>query len=321
MGDSRKIKVFRDLQVAMDFKAMAKMGYVDTEFTMYGCAYWEENVRNYLISINAREIWAFMEASKRAGRYTTPLKKISKSCPVPKGQQEEIANSVKIGLIDELAAAYPIKFWKEFEELSQVVSRDNAAEFLEVICKNAEHSFSQEQVDLAENLLDYSYEIKAIGQLTYQRLGGKLKRMRKNFLEDTVAKDILQKNFYTIMYELEDSQYKRVTNARKEWIYHKKYQLEIEGKTVSPIYAKCYWYSNQTSLEKVRKRHDKHCNDILDEAYFSLVKRIKALAEVAEKDKFKKKYTEMLKNQSGDTREMLKYYGSKWGLLNQGSSS
>ena len=315
MGNSKEMKVFRDLQVAMDFKEMAKLGYIDTEFTMYGCAYWENNTRNYVVSRNEREIWSFIEDSKKIGIHTTPVKKMSKTCPVPKGQQEEIANSVKLALVDELALNYPITFWKSFEDLSQCKSSDKAVDLLSGICKDAGYSFSQEKMSIAESLLDFAYEVKAISKDTYQKLRERMKHMGKNLLEDLVAKNVLQKSFYTIMYQVGEGNYKTVTNARKEWIYNKKYQLEKEGIIVSPIYAQCYWYNNQTSLDEVRKKHDNNCANVLNDEYFNLVKRIKELGEVIEKDKFRCKYSEMVENKNDDEKEMIIYYGHKWNIV------
>lgn len=60
MTDVRRMSAFRDVQVAMDFQKMAENGYLDEEFTMYGCVYLENNKRKYLVSSEEGEIVEFV---------------------------------------------------------------------------------------------------------------------------------------------------------------------------------------------------------------------------------------------------------------------
>lgn len=45
----------RDLQVARDVQRRAEMGWFDVEFTMYGCAYYQNGERYYRVSAHDRK--------------------------------------------------------------------------------------------------------------------------------------------------------------------------------------------------------------------------------------------------------------------------
>ena len=46
----------RDLQVARDVQRRAEMGWFDVEFTMYGCAYYQNGERYYRVSAHDEKI-------------------------------------------------------------------------------------------------------------------------------------------------------------------------------------------------------------------------------------------------------------------------
>lgn len=51
----------RDLQVALDVQRRAEMGWFDVEFTMYGCAYYQNGERYYRVSTHDEKIYNFIE--------------------------------------------------------------------------------------------------------------------------------------------------------------------------------------------------------------------------------------------------------------------
>ena len=276
MTDLRHMSVFRDVQAAMDFQQMAALGYLDTEFTMYGCVYWQDNQRQYVISSAESAIWQVLEDGQKEGCAMSPLASLTKVCPVPLGQKEAIAHQVKLALAEELQNDYPAAFWAQFNQMAAVPANDLARDVVEEACQWAAASFSQEQLDLAEGLLDMAYAGKVLTSASYQTLKGRLAHERDKLLEDVVAKDILEKRFYTLLYEAAPGRLKRVTNARREWICRKKCQLEKEGKVVAPIFARAYWYNNQHTLDEVKSWHEANCQRLLTEDYFAQVQAIAA---------------------------------------------
>lgn len=49
----------RDMQVALDVAQRAELGWFDIEFTMYGCAYWQNGKRYYKLSAYNEKIYDF----------------------------------------------------------------------------------------------------------------------------------------------------------------------------------------------------------------------------------------------------------------------
>ena len=274
MTDLRRMSMFRDVQAAMDFQQMASLGYMDTEFTMYGCAYWEHDQRQYVISSKEADIWRFMADGQKKGRYTTPIATLTKVCPVPLGQKEAIADQVKLALAQELQRDYPAAFWAEFAQAAATAAADTARPIVDAICRSAAASFSEEQLSWAEALLVLAYDSKVLSSDSYQAMRRQLAHERDKLWEDVAAKDILEKHFYTILYEDDQGRLKRLTNARWEWVCQKKSQLEKEGRLVTPIYAKTYWYNNQQTLDDVRAWHEAACDRILTADNYALIKAI-----------------------------------------------
>lgn len=318
MTDLRRMSVFRDVQVAMDFQQMASLGYIDTEFTMYGCAYWAQGQRQYVISSKEADIWRFIEEGKKNGRYTTPIASLTKVCPVPMGQKEAIANQVKLDLAQRLQADYPAAFLAEFAQMAALKAVDTARPIVEAICQRAAAAFSQEQLALAEDLLVLAYDSKVLSEESYQALEGRLAHERDKLLEDVVAKDILEKHFYTLLYESAPGRLKRLTNARREWVQQKKSQLEKEGKLVAPIYAKTYWYSNQQTLDEVRAWHEAACERILSVDYFAQVKAIAACPGPFRPDTYWAAGHTLRDKYGSKAWELWGMYARRWHISNEG---
>lgn len=312
MTDLRRMSVFRDVQVAMDFQQMAAAGYIDTEFTMYGCAYWEAGKRHYVVSSEEGDVWQFIEDCKRLGRCPTPLQSLKKVCPVPLGQKEAIADEVKVSLAEQLQKDYSAEFMQAFAQLAEVPNSNTAYTLVQKAVQAVLSTFSEEKLRLAEDLLLLAYARKVLTQESFAQLGRVLAHERDNLLEDVVAKDILHRNFYTIMYEAAPNQHKMLTNARREWILQKKAKLQLEGKVVTPIYTGSYWYNNQQSLEAVKARHQEKCQQILSADYFAFVKAIHQCQGPFEKEALEAAVRDVGARYGGKALAMLEGYVRSW---------
>lgn len=318
MTDLRRMSVFRDVQVAMDFHQMAELGYIDHEFTMYGCVYWENNTRQYIMSSHEGDIWQFIDEGKWSGRCMTPVESLKKVAPVPMGQKEQMALKVKIDLAWQLQRDYPAEFMAAFANIQAAENTDTARPILEKVCKEVTCTFSEENLSLAEGLVLMAYDSKVLSESSFKKLMAVLSHERDMMLEDTVAKDILQKQFFTIMYEAAPGQYKKLTNARKEWVLQKKFKLENEGKLVSPIYSGCYWYNNQQSMDTVKERHLASCQRMLTDEYFAVVKAIAACAGPFDQHWLDTKCQALAQTYGDKAGEMLNHYRARWHIPSGG---
>lgn len=86
-----------NLQVAEDFARMAELGYMDKEFTAYGCVFFEKGKRRYLISADETKIIDFIiqERALLSSRCPTDMMYVRIKQQVPLGQEENILNDVK----------------------------------------------------------------------------------------------------------------------------------------------------------------------------------------------------------------------------------
>ena len=304
MTNVKMMNAFRDVQIAMDFHKMAENGYLDEEFTMYGCVFLEKNQRQYLISNEEKEIVEFIHDALKNGIYPSPIQKIREVCHVPLGEKETIGNQVKIRLAQKMQREYPLEFLLEFEKLCQQTNSDAAFASLKSYVGALKNSFSAEKLSLAENLILLAYESKKLKNESYQALMHILERERRKMQDDIVEKNILSKTLHTVMYETSTGDIKYATNARIEWVEQKKNTLKSKGNIVSPIYSRVYWYNNQFRLDDVQELHKKNYQRALNKDYFIFVKEIYNYPAVLVQNKY-----------STACQEMVNYYGYLWQIL------
>lgn len=258
----------RDLQVAMDVNKKAEMGWFDVEFTFYGCCFQKEKSRYFRISENADKIYEFIEKSRINKCITSNIKKITQKHQVPIGMKEYIAQDVKIELAKQLKDAYPIEFFFDMQKYADQAEEQTAVPFLIDLWENEiEGCFNSEKISRYECLLEYMYECCKLTYLQYRQIYDWIVDERKSMENDPVAKDILEKTFYGIAYEKEENSFEYLDNARKEYIYWKKDELERDGDFVSFIYKKKYWYNYSKKLSQIHKMFENDMNLYLTDQF------------------------------------------------------
>lgn len=311
MTDLRKMTMFRDLKVAMDFQQMAKNGYIDEEFTMYGCVYLENGERRYLISDEELKISEFVDNAWQKGYFPSPVETLKKVCPVPAGEREQIGNGVKLDLAKKLQERYSRAFLQEFTSKYEDMASDEGKTILYEYIRSVQNSFSREKVEMAMQLVNFAYEAKVLKKESFHALCALLNKEKEKMLHDIIAKDILHRTFHTLMYE-SNGRICYVTNARKEWAIQKRNKLRKSGNIVAPIFSATYWYNNQVSLDDVKQLHEKQYKELLNETYFALVKELyQVRSQISREDMIQ--YSEQAGSQYGEPcKEMVQFYSNKW---------
>ena len=315
MTDARRMSAFRDVQIAMDFQKMAENGYLDEEFTMYGCVYLKNNERQYLISSEEGDIVKFVRNAVKEGLYPSPIRKLKEVCHVPLGEKERIGNQVKIRLAQKMQEDYPLEFLTEFEAWCRLLASDAAFAKLHTYVKALKNCFSLERIALAENLILLAYESKKLTRDSYQVLMQTLDKEKAKMQDDIIEKNVLSKTLHTIMYEAEDGNLRYATNARIEWVEQKKNTLKGKGNIVSPIYSRVYWYNNQCKLDDVQELHKENYLQVLNADYFSLVKEIYHYPAAFDQKAFAQLQRTVQSKYSAACQEMLSHYGCLWHIL------
>lgn len=162
MTDLRHMSLFRDVQVALEFQQMAEEGYLDTEFTMYGTAYMKEGKRHYRISADEENILTFLEQAVFFDYHPLPVETLMAVCPVPLGEKERIAQSIKVRLARRLAADYPEGFFQEVERFAALEGTDEAQPLLMSIYRQVRNTFDRDKILLAEQLVRLAYASKML---------------------------------------------------------------------------------------------------------------------------------------------------------------
>lgn len=306
------MNLFRDVQVAEEFHQMAAEGYIDTEFTMYATTWLDGGERHYLVSADEARVIDFLDGAVRAGIAPLPIRSLTETCPVPLGEKENIAHNVKLELARSLQQDYPLEFFQLLARFAAQDGDDAAVPLLKKWCKKTVNRFSEELLTVVEALADMAWRHKSLTRESYRIFCDWAEKERENFAEDIIPKDVRAKTWYTLCSFDASGRIKRVTNARKEWTYHKRLSLEKEGKIVAPVFAKTYWYNNQTDADSIRAQHVAHVQTLLDDDYMAAVQEIAGYPSVIDAQDFAAALDRCARDYGDAAAEALRYYGLIW---------
>lgn len=300
-----------DAQVADDVRRMAELGYFDTEFTMYGCAYVENDRRYYKISPNAEDIYSFIEKSNLQSIFPSNVYEYTKKCPVPAGMKEVIAQDVKMELAKKIRDSFPEEFFVMLANLAGDVTDDSAAEYMWSMVDELEGVFDIERLRRFEEQMEYIYTCRKITWETFKNLRVWLKDERKSMLENFETKDIFEKTIYGMMY-LDGDRMRYVENARMEYVYERLYDVESKGGMATPIFKRTYWYNYSYRLADVMQDYKKTLRGYYDRTYLDELEKLRRTD--ANRDLFIDTYRSVKKLYGDKAGETLLRYGNRWGI-------
>lgn len=305
-----------DAQVADDVRRMAELGYFDTEFTMYGCAYMENDRRYYKISPNAEDIYSFIEKSNLQSIFPSNVYEYTKKCPVPAGMKEVIAQDVKMELAKKIRDSFPEEFFVMLANLAGDVTDDSAAEYMWSMVDELEGVFDIERLRRFEEQMEYIYTCRKITWETFKNLRVWLKDERKSMLENFETKDIFEKTIYGMMY-LDGDRMRYVENARMEYVYERLYDVESKGGMATPIFKRTYWYNYSYRLADVMQDYKKTLRGYYDRTYLDELEKLRRTD--ANRDLFIDTYRSVKKLYGDKAGETLLRYGNRWGIYRSDS--
>lgn len=231
---------------------------------------------------------------------------------MPLGEKENIAHNVKLELARSLQQDYPLEFFQLLARFAAQDGDDAAVPLLKKWCKKTVNRFSEELLTVVEALADMAWRRKSLTRESYRIFCDWAEKERENFAEDIIPKDVRAKTWYTLCSFDASGRIKRVTNARKEWTYHKRLSLEKEGKIVAPVFAKTYWYNNQTDADSIRAQHVAHVQALLDDDYMAAVQKIAGYPSVIDARDFAAALDRCARDYGDAAAEALRYYGFIW---------
>ena len=254
--------------VAEKAGTMASMGYYEKEFTVYGCCFYKEGVRRYIVSSKAEKIIAFLEDEKNKRYFATPLEHWTTSVLVPSGTEESIVRTVKKTMARKLATQYPEAYFRELQNQIGTQSVDSAEDVFEEWKDALDGMFDELQLQLFETALAHAYNKKVITELTCYKLQQWLSRVRLDMVDDVVKKSKYTQTWYGYSYMKPDGSYAYYANARKDSAYSYRQRQIEKGVTVTPIITKTYSLKQNLPILEAKKYFEKELPVIFSVQYW-----------------------------------------------------
>lgn len=307
-----------NIMAAITVNQKAEMGWFDTEFTMYGCAYLvpNEGKMYFKVSEKAKDIYDFVYYAPLKDIYPSNVLRATCQCAVPAGSKESIAQHIKYRLAIELKNHYPHQFFEKLYTFAECFRDDALTPLLWEKAERLEGGFDREKIYEFVELVKFAYSSLRIKRESYLKLIEWAQEEQKNMNDDVVNKDIFEKTMYSIAYKEQDH-IKYMEDALKEAIYEEMYNLEQKGNFITPIFEKRYWYNYEYRLPDVIRDFKNLTRQRFDEQYLDMIASIKKRVKIKpeEEKEFNRFLINLQKENDRGCSETLRRYGYHWGVL------
>lgn len=304
----------RDFEVANKFRKAVDLGWLDKDFTMYGCAYMKNQKMHYMMSTEAEVIYEYIEQAPVQGIYPSNIMTYAKKCPVPSGMEQMIAQNIKKELAYQLDAHYPKAFIYDLHQMAEKVTATSAGNLLWQEAELLSGVFRSEKLDRFRQLVYYTYSCKKIDDAQLKSLLAWITEEEKNMLDDSVSKDKYQKTLYGFAYE-DNGSIKYEENAVKSFLFKKMQKFEQDGRFVTPMFFETYWYNNTAHLSIVKKEFLDKLKKELNAEYILKIKTIQNSESNISTQEFLTFLEMVKKNYTIEAYQTAKRYGHRWGVI------
>lgn len=317
-GKLNLLQMSRDIMVAEEVAKKAALGWLDVEFTMYGCAYLdrETSCMYYKISANSTDIYDFIEESSRYDIYPSRVEHLTYKCPVPSGMQNIIAGDIKRELAKTLRDAYPKVFFEKLYRIADIVRNNRAAGLLWQEADRLEGLFEESALDEFEKQIHYAYGCLKLEQAEYKALLQWLEEERKSMEDSLVSKDVFEKTLYGFAYE-ESNRLQYVSNAQRSHVYERMHELECAGKNTTPVYSRQYWYNYVYRLSDVLQEYKADLRKKCNHEYLDNVKLLREDMTVEARREGLALTDELLQQCTEGQQQTVLRYAKHWGILTE----
>lgn len=308
------LALFRDMMTALDVGKKVEMGYYDVEFNTFGCAYFDGTERNYRISASATKIYDYLESSALNDVYPTTIMATTFRKPIPRGLKDIVALDLKKDLAQTMRQDFSFLFLKSLQQLAESMHQNIAFDLLSNYMDTLEGTFQREQFDLFESTLTMAVTHQKLLQRDYYLLMQRLNEERQNISDDLRPHDLFHQTFFAFTYELlGKKQY--IYDARKDFVYKKRYEIEKQGALVSPLLTKTCFYNYDYRLIDARKDFAKTLPSIFHPAYMTMLRALKSLPAAISCEKFLQISNDFSKQFGPAVEDTLNMYGYLWDIL------
>jgi len=302
--------LFRDLKAADDVSKMKNLRKFAKEYTVYGCLFYKNAEKNYIVSSKKEKIIDFVTCRDNYSYNPLPIMDLMMSTTVPAGTEEDNLRFVKLTLAKKMRDAYDDDFLEGIRALSELENDDMGANLLYALQDQMYGLYQRETLLIFEDILNRLYRAKHLKLETLQVFEKWIEEEKHQLEKEPVATEQYQKTIHGVAYKV-GAAVKAYSNANKSKVYEKKLALENQGTLVSAIFSKTYWSSFDVPMKEYKMQFEQKLEKVFQEQYFNILEQIYSLApRISKKEYDRLRETHKSKNQY--IQEALRLYGAYW---------
>lgn len=253
----------RDIQCGENFNRLLELGCFDREFEFSGYGFLEDGEIRYCVSGKELNIYHSLHQCLFNGIYPTAVMKKVKRTAVPSGKQTLIKQNIKMELVCDLKKTYDETFFQAVWELAKEPAQDVAISFLNELKDKIEGRFRDDWLQIFSGLCQQALENKTLTYRSYETFAHWIEYMRKQMDDDIIARDRFERKFSGFAYT-NGNAVKYYMDAEPATVEEKHTQLKLEGKQVTPIYRKSYYFHAITDIPKLRRRFSSELQTVIN---------------------------------------------------------
>lgn len=297
----------RDLKCRNDIAEMAELGKFEQEFIVYGCAYLRDGKMEYQVSGDGMDLFRFLKTSSLEKVYAGPVMDYLYRIAVPSGMTEEYQWKAKLMLAERMRTMLPKELLTEFQTLAAVPNTDAALPLFRELQKKMVGHFDRDLFQLLNGLFLRAFQQKKLSDEHYTEMVEWLQYLYAQMEDDVVIKKNVARTFYGFAYRETNGQIKYYANAVELEAYKQQQRVHLQGKTVSPMLQKTYYFEELPILANVRKGFLSQMEQWMDEEYWSYLDAIDNLPSAVDKEAYEALQKKAEEGPEG-IQQYLKYY-------------
>jgi len=266
-----------NILVAEQAGAMSAMGYYEKEFTVYGCCFYKDGKRQYIVSSKEEKIIEFLEDEKNQTFFPTPVEHWTSSVLVPSGTEDSIIRTVKKHFARKLSETYSEAYFAELSNLCNVSENDLAESLLLEWQEDLEGVYDENVLQLFESTLLHARNKRIVTALSYYKMQQWIDVVRKDMLDDVIKKSTYMRAMYGYSYIKPDGKYGYYINACKDSAYNYQQRQIEKGVIVTPLVSKTYHFQNNVTPQQVRDQFSNDLPRIFTEQYWDAWNKIRKI--------------------------------------------
>lgn len=276
----------RDEQMAEEVGIMAELGRFEKEFTMYGCAYFENGKVMYAVSENAEKIYDFIYDIVNEDKLPTDIHAESIRTLVPSGAEPYILSEVRKRLLDKLYALYDEVYFSCLYDMQNTIRTDDAYQMLKELQYQFDGVCNREQLQIFQGLLETAYRRKILRTESYMELLQWIGWINRDLELELEKTDLYEKEFYGFAYLKDGEPLKIYVDGYKNNVYKRMEQKRAEGYEISNMIRKKYWYNSNFSVVQAKKKCEKCFALLFKQWYTDFIKQMGRIISPISQNRF-----------------------------------